>query len=158
MVGFLGGLLRRVEDCTWEVLGVPLKKGPLSRLVRKGYRAGVLFRCWKMGEFKFVKLAIRLVGKVRSFLLAVALAPLVGRLFKALENVSNLMVEVLGEINYWMRMKGREYAEKVSRTAAAWGNRSARNWPKDAGFIRYLTIMNLHKWKAEANGSTLEYA
>jgi len=150
MVDFLGGLLRRAEDGTWEVQGVPLEKGPLSKLIRKGRRARVLFRCWKMGEYKFVKLTIQLVGKVRSFLLAVALAPLVRRLFEALGNASNLMVEVLGKINYWMRMKGREFAEKISRMAAAWGNRSARNWPKDVGFIRYLTIMNLHNWKAEA--------
>jgi len=156
MVDFFGGLLRRVEDGTWEVPagGIPLKKGPLKRLVRKGRRAGVLFKCLKMGEYNFLKLTIQLVDKVRSFLLAVALAPLIRRLIEALENVSNLMVEVLGEINYWMRMRGREYAEKLSRIAAAWGNRSARNWPKDAGFIKYLTILNLRKWKAEANGST----
>ena len=151
MVEFLGGLLNRAEDGAWEVQGVPLRKGPLKRLVRKGYRAGVLFKCWKMSEYKFVKLVIQLVDKVKSFLLAAALAPLIRRLLKALENVSTLMAEVLGEINYWMRMKGREYAEKISQIAVAWGNRSARNWPEDVGFIKYLTIMNLHNWKREAS-------
>jgi hypothetical protein len=104
-----------------------------------------------MGEYMFVKLVIQLVDKVRSFLLAVALAPLIRRLLEALENSSNLMVEVLGEINYWMRMKGREFAEKISRMAVAWGNRSARNWSKDVGFIQCLTIMNLHSWKRETS-------
>jgi hypothetical protein len=42
----------------------------------------------------FVKLAIQLVDKVRS--LAVALAPLIMKLLKALENASN----------YWMRSSG----------------------------------------------------
>jgi len=150
MVDFLSGLLRRTEEGTWEVQGVPLKKGPLFRLIRKGRRAGVLFNCWKMGEHVFVKLVIQLVDKVRSFLLAVALAPLIRKLLEALENASNLMVEVLGEINYWMRMKGREFAEKISQMAVAWGNRSARNWSKNVGFIKYLTIMNFHNWKREA--------
>jgi hypothetical protein len=148
MVSLLGGeLVSRAEDGSLEVLGIPLKKGPLARLMRKGWRAGVLYRCLKKSEYELVKLVIKLLDRVSSLLLARVLAPMIRKLLEALQGTPKLMIHVLGEVNYWMRKEGRSLAEKISRVAQRWGNKSAYKWPRDIGFIKYLTIMNLPRNK-----------
>ena len=141
MVNF--GFLRRAEDGFFEVCGFPLKRVPLLRLMRRAQRGGVLLKCLNFGEYMFVKLVVKLTDEVRSFTLARALAPIIKKLLKAFQATRELMIKVLGEVNYLMREAGRALAEKVARIAQSWGNRSAQKWSKDEGFIRYLTIMNL---------------
>jgi hypothetical protein len=42
-----------------------------------------------------------------------------------------------------MRTEERSLAERISKIAEIWGNRAAKFWVKDSGFIQYLTISNL---------------
>jgi len=141
------GFWRRAEDGSLEVCGVPLRRSVLFRLLRVAQRRGVLFRCLKMCEYKFVRLVVELADRVRSFILARAVAPIIKKLLDALRGSRELMVYVLGEVTYWMREAGRGLAEKVSRIAVKWGNRSALKWSRDLGFVRYLTVMNLAEFK-----------
>lgn len=136
--GFLRG-----EDGSFEVCGVPLRRRSLLRLMKRAQRGGVLHRCLNMAEYKFVSLVVKLKDKVRSFILARALAPIIKKLLKALRAGCELMIHVLGEVDYWMKVAGRALAEKVAKIAQSWGNRLAHKWAKDEGFIRYLTVMNL---------------
>jgi hypothetical protein len=39
-----------------------------------------------------------------------------------------------------MRQIGVPLAEKISRIAQEWGNKTAHQWPNDSGFVEYLTI------------------
>jgi len=135
--------LCRSEDGSWVVLGMPVTSWSLSRLLKVGRRRGTLHRCLKLSEYKFVKLVAELIDKVRSFFLARALEPIIRKLLEAAKSSRELMIQVLGEVNYWVMEEGRNLALRVSRIAQAWGNKSAREWHKDKGFVRYLVIMNL---------------
>jgi hypothetical protein len=68
--------LRRVVGGSFEVCGVPFRRGPLFRLLRRAQRSKVLFKCLSVEEIRFVNLAVRVVDEVRSFMLAKALAPI----------------------------------------------------------------------------------
>jgi hypothetical protein len=78
-------------------------------------------------------LTIRLVEKVRSFLLAKLVSRLVDKLCEAMES----------RIFRLMRTEGRSLAEKIAKIGEAWGNRAARFWAKDRGFMQYLVVNNL---------------
>jgi len=145
----VGGLRlwRKAKDGLFEVCGVPLRRSVLARLLRVAQRGRFLFRCLKTCEVRFVRLVVELAERVRSFVLARAIAPLVKKLLEALKGSRELMVYVLGEVTYWMMKAGRALAEKVSRIAVEWGNRSALKWSRDLSFVRYLTIMNLAEFK-----------
>jgi hypothetical protein len=145
MGGF--GLWRKAKDGLFEVCGVPLRRSVLCRLLRVAQRGGFLFRCLKACEVKFVRLVVALAERVRSFVLARAIAPIVKKLLEALKGSRELMISVLGEVAYWMKEGGRGLAEKISGIAVEWGNRSAVKWSRDLGFIRYLTVMNLAEFK-----------
>jgi len=145
------GSLRRAEDGFFEVYGTPLKRAPLVRLMRLAQRSGALWRCLSMTEYVFVKLVFRVTVGVRSLILARALAPIIKKLLELLRADRGLMIQVLGEVDYWVRAAGRALAEKVARIAQLWGNRSAHKWARDEGFIRYLTIMNIPELKRHAH-------
>jgi hypothetical protein len=46
-----------------------------------------------------------------------------------------------------MRTEGLSMAEKISKIGEAWGNRAAKSWAKDSGFMQYLTVTNLLSFK-----------
>ncbi|MEM0358330.1 MAG: hypothetical protein QXL77_08195 [Candidatus Bathyarchaeia archaeon] len=100
-------------------------------------------------EYMFLKLVAKTTNRVRSFFLARVLSPIVKKLLEALRDTSKLMMQILGRVSYWMRVKGWKKAKEVSRLAMRWGNKEARKWAEDAGFARYLTIMNMHLWENE---------
>jgi hypothetical protein len=140
-------LWKKAKDGLFEVCGVPLRRSVLARLLRVAQRGGFLFRCLKACEVKFVRLVVELADRVRSFVLARAIAPIVKKLLEALKGSRELMISVLGEVTYWMKEAGRALAEKISGIAVKWGNKSAGKWSRDLGFIRYLTVMNLAEFK-----------
>jgi hypothetical protein len=78
-------------------------------------------------------LTIRVVEKVRSFMLAKLVSRIVDKLLEAMES----------RVYRLMRTEGRSLAEKLSKIGQAWGNRAAESWVKDRGFIQYLTVSNL---------------
>jgi len=112
---------------------IPLTREALARLRLKALRRGVWFRDLKREERKLLDLTIRVVEKVRSFLLAKLVSRIVGKLCEAMES----------RIFRLMRTEGRSLAEKISKIAEAWGNRAAKSWAKDHGFMQYLVVNNL---------------
>jgi len=51
-----------------------------------------------------------------------------------------------GKVHLAMQKIGISIAEKISQIAQNWGNKTAREWAKDLGFIQYLTIMSLNAY------------
>jgi len=95
----------------------------------------------------YLGLVVKVVDRVASMLVAKVLTPIIVRLLNALRGFPRLIAEVLGRVRYWMMVKGRRKAEEISRIALRWGNRTAHEWARDAGFIRYLTMMNMPLWE-----------
>jgi hypothetical protein len=62
--------------------------------------------------------------------LADALRSIVEKLLDAMES----------NVERQMRQIGVPMAKNISRIAQQWGNKNAREWANDPGFIRYLTI------------------
>ena len=114
---------------------IPPTREALARLRLKALRRGVWFKELSRDERILVKLVIRVTRRIRSFLLARLISGIVKKLLDALES----------EVAQLMRTVGRALAQKLSGIAQSWGNRSAKRWPQDSGFIQYLTIMHLNK-------------
>jgi hypothetical protein len=76
-------------------------------------------------------LAIKVVEKVRSPVLARSLISIAKKLTDAMES----------EVTRLMRTVGCPLARKLSEIAKGWGNKSARLWAVDVGFIQYLAVM-----------------
>ena len=93
-------------------------------------------------------LVITVVDKVRSFFLAKILSPIIERLLEAMGGPRDLMEAVLGKVAYQMMMEGQSLAQKLSQIAQEWGNKSAARWPRDTGFVRYLTILRLNNFRS----------
>jgi hypothetical protein len=106
----------------------------LARLRSLAVRQGVWFRVLSRLDRGLVDLALRLLKSIRSRTLATTLGSIVQRLVQALE----------GKVSCMMRQVGGQLAEKMSRIAQGWGNESAREWAKDPGFVRYLTILSMN--------------
>ena len=124
--------------------GVPLERGFLVRLRRWALRCKTWFRLG-VEDRRFLELVIAAVGRVRSRLLAKVLEPVLGRLVEALGGFRGLMEALYGRVGYWMMVKGRGMAQRLSSLAKSWGNRSASGWAEDPSFIRYLAVMELNK-------------
>ena len=122
------------SNCTKSVA---LTREALVKLRLKALRRGVWFRDLKQSERKLLDLTISVVERVRSFLLAKIVSQLIGKLCEAMES----------RIFRLMRTEGRSLAQKISKIGEAWGNRAAKFWAKDSGFIQYLTISNLQSFK-----------
>lgn len=113
-------------------VGVSL--GALARLRSLAVRRGVWFRVLSRLDRGLVDLTLRMLHSIRSRTLATTLWSIMQRLVEALE----------GKVSCMMRRIGGPLAEKMSLIAQGWGNKSAREWAKDPGFIRYLTILSMN--------------
>ena len=112
-----------------------LGKSELVRIRARAMRRGVWFRVLTRAERGQMELTMRVVKRIRSFFLARVVTSIVEKLLDAMESrVSRLMREV-----------GPALAHKLSGIAQKWGNGSAERWPRDSGFVQYLTIMHLNK-------------
>ena len=116
---------------------VPLTREALAKLRLKAVRRGCWFRDLKQNERMLLDLTIRVVEKVRSFMLAKIVSRLVGILCEAMES----------RIFRRIRTEGRILAENLSEIAQAWGYRAAKSWATDFGFMQYLTVNNLGSFK-----------
>jgi len=109
---------------------VQLGKNELAKMRAKAMRRGVWFRVLTRAERAQMELTMKIVKRIRSFLLAKVVASIMKKLLDAMESrVARLMREV-----------GQNLARKLSETAQNWGNKSARQWIADPGFVQYLTI------------------
>lgn len=109
---------------------VPLSRDKLIKVRSKALRSGVWFRVLSRVEHVQIDLTIRLVEKVRSFLLAKVLRSILKKLFEAMES----MVWRL------MRNVGLPLARKLSVIAKSWGYKPAESWADDLGFIKFLAV------------------
>ena len=111
----------------------PLTRESLVKLRLKAVRRGCWFRDLKRKERMLLDLTMRVVDKVRSFLLAKVVSRIVGILCDAMES----------RVFRLMRTEGRSLAEHLAQIAEGWGNRAAKFWANDRGFMQYLTVNNL---------------
>ncbi len=109
---------------------VPVSRDELIRMRAKAVRRGVWFSTLTRSERAQVDLTVKLVRKVRSFLLNRVLSSLVKKVLEAMER----------KVMRFMRTVGTSLAEKLSQIAQKWGNPSATKWAEDPDLIRYLAI------------------
>ncbi len=85
-------------------------------------------------ERAIIDLTIKVVERIRSFILARVVSSIVKKLLDSMESkVSRLIREV-----------GPALAQKLSLVAQKWGNKSAVKWNDDPGFRQYLAVMYLN--------------
>ena len=135
MAIWLNAILRRLSD---DARSFPLTRENLAKLKLKALRRGLWFSGLKQNERKLLDLTIRVVQRVRSFMLARLISQIVDKLCQSMES----------RVCRLMRTEGRSMAEKLSRIGQSWGNRTAKSWSKDNGFIQYLTVVNLMSFKS----------
>ena len=116
---------------------VSLTREALAKLRLKALRRGVWFRDLKQNERRLLDLTIRVVERVRSFLLAKLVSRIMSKLCEAMES----------RIFFLMRTEGRGLAEKLSKIGQVWGNSDAEFWANDRGFMQYLVVNNLSHLK-----------
>lgn len=110
---------------------VSLSRAELIKLKVKARRRGVWFKVLSRIERSLLDLAIKVVEKVHSLVLAKSLTSVVEKLLDSMES----------EITVLMRSAGCSLARKISEIAQGWGNKSARSWASDLSFIQFLAIM-----------------
>lgn len=117
-----------------EKTPIPLTRSTLSRIRVRAIRRGIWFRVLDRLERASIDLTIRVVEKVRSTILKRMLTSIMKKLSNAMESKVSQMIRQVGET----------LAQKVSKIAQTWGNKSAVEWKADPGFIRYLSVMCLN--------------
>jgi len=113
--------------------GAFVDKTQLQKLKLRAMRAGVWFRALRRIDIVLIDLTIRVTSTVRSVLLARSVLSVTRRLEGLLES----------RLTRAVREIGFSLACKLSQLAQRWGNRNARKWISDMGFVRYLAIMHL---------------
>ena len=109
---------------------IPLSRFELTKMKVRAIRRGFWFKVLSRTERASIDLTIKVVERVRSLLLARVLGAIIRKLLDAMESrVAQVMREV-----------GRGLAEKLSRIAQNWGNKSARHWTEDPSFVQYLAV------------------
>jgi hypothetical protein len=110
--------------------GFGLRLDDLAKIRILALRRHVFFRVLNRVERGLIYLAPKVVTNVRSRVLANALHSIAEKLLTAMES----------RFGRQMRQVGVPLAEKISGIAQEWGNKTARGWANDPGFIQYLTI------------------
>jgi hypothetical protein len=117
-----------------------LDKARLLKLRTKAMRSGMWFKTLQRIDRVLVNLTIKVASNVRSFTLAKSILTITRKLGELLET----------KLSRTMRAIGFPIARKISKFAQKWGNKSAKEWASDMGFVQYLAIMNIsgHPLKA----------
>lgn len=110
---------------------IPLSRDELAKLRVKARRRGVWFSVLSRVERALLDLTIKVVGRVRSLVLARSLTCVVEKLLDAMES----------EVTRLMKTAGRQLAQKLGEIAQRWGNKLAKYWAEDMEFIKYLAVM-----------------
>ena len=105
----------------------------LAKLRLLALRRRVFFRVLNRVERGLIYLAPKVTDCVRSRVLSDALRSIVEKLLDAMES----------KVERRMRQIGAPLAQKISRIAQTWGNKTAHKWANDPGFIQYLTITRM---------------
>jgi len=110
-----------------------LSKEFLTRVKRRCLRRGAWFRSLTVTERGIINLTIKCVEKVRSRKLADTLNDIIAKIADILESRFLKLVNSIGV----------PLAQKASKLAQSWGNKSAHAWAGDPEFARYLTVQQL---------------
>jgi len=125
---------RKVWTLITDQARIPLTRGKMAKIRAKAIRRGVWFKVLSGAERAYMGLAIRVVERVRSLLLAKVLTSILKKLLSVMESrVARMMREV-----------GHPLAKKLSRIAQKWGNKPAVQWADDRGFIQYLAVTHMN--------------
>jgi hypothetical protein len=106
----------------------------LIKLKMKAMRAGVWFRALSRIDRVLIDLTIRVARCIRSSILANSILSITKKLEGLLES---RLVRAIREIGFSL-------AHKLSLFAQKWGNKAAKEWANDFGFVRYLAVMKLN--------------
>jgi hypothetical protein len=106
----------------------------LIKLKMKAMRSGVWFRALRRIDRVLIDLTIKVVGNIRSITLAKSILSITRKLEALLES---RFVRAIREIGFSL-------AHKLSLLAQKWGNKAAKEWANDSGFVRYLAVMKLN--------------
>jgi len=106
----------------------------LIKIRRKAMRLRTWFKVLDGTERAIVILTIRCVERVKSPKLAKIVMAIVTKLTNAMKGQMERLIDTFG----------RPLAQKLSRVAMAWGNRSAALWAEDLGFIQYLVTIQMN--------------
>ncbi len=123
-----------MKKIDFESSGVSLSRRWLVSVRTRALRNGIWYSVLSRSERGFVGLAIRVVERVHSRLLGRVLSTIVTKLVEALESPVRRLTRDVGPC----------LALRLSRIAEGWGYSRAVCWARDAGFVRYLSIMHLN--------------
>jgi hypothetical protein len=130
--------VRMVARKVWTLITdharIPLTRGKLTKIRAKAIRRGVWFKVLSRAERAYMWLAVRVVERVRSLLLAEVLTSILTKLLSAMES---RVVRAIREV-------GHPLAKKLSRIAQKWGNKPAVQWADDLGFIQHLAVTHVN--------------
>ena len=111
-----------------------IDKTQLIKLKMKAMRAGVWFRALRRIDRVLIDLTIKVTRCIRSSILANSILSITRKLEGLLES---RFVRAMREIGFSL-------AHKLSLFAQKWGNKAAKEWANDFGFVRYLAVMKLN--------------
>lgn len=106
-------------------------KSELSLVKWRSMRRKLWFKVLDRVERAIINLTIECVERVCSLKLERIISTIVDKLTNAMRSMLEKLTEDIG----------RPLAQKLSRIAWNWGNKSAVQWAEDHGFIQYLTVM-----------------
>jgi len=111
-------------------LDVSSREG-LAKLKTLAVRRGLWFKVLSAVERAVVDLTLKVVERVRSSVLK-----------EALKSIASKVVEALKSRSFKERAMaiGRALAERLVRVAERLGNKRAREWAEDLGFVMYLGV------------------
>jgi hypothetical protein len=107
----------------------------LAKIRAMAIRRGNWYRTLDKIERALFDLTIRVVMKIRSFVLSRILASI----------IEKLQIRTQCNIAVLLHKVGQPLAEKISRIAHEWGNTSADNWSADSSFGRFLAVMHINE-------------
>jgi hypothetical protein len=107
----------------------------LAKIRAMAIRRGNWYRTLSRTERALLDLTIRVVRKIRSFVLSRILAPIIEKLqIRTQYNITVLFHEI-----------GKPLAEKISRIAQKWGNTSANSWSTNNSLAQFFAIMQINE-------------
>jgi len=113
---------------------IALSRNEIIKVRTRALRKGVWYRVLSRVERACVDLVINVVERVRSRLLVKVLFSVLRKLDEAMES----------QVRRFVREVGVTLASKLSVIAQNWGNKSAKGWAQDAGFLQYLAVSHMN--------------
>ena len=93
-------------------------------------RRGVLFTALDEGDRGYLYLTMRVFDELRSVAVGNVIMGILAKLEDAFKSPFVRKMETVGV----------EKARSVSDKAVEWGYEAAKDWVRDVGFVRYLTV------------------